>query len=622
MIVRTCLEKDPADRWQSAHDLVLQLKWIVSAGSHPGVPAPVAVRRRSWPRFLWIALAALFVTSLAVSALHLREKPAGLSVMRFQIPLPPKMAWVPNDIPAISPDGTKLVFAATADGKSGLWLRSLDALALQPLAGTEHGFGAFWSPDSLSIGFWADGKLKRSDLTAAPPQIICELRGVPVGATWSPEGTIVFGLFYGPVKKVAGGGGEPKPVLSLDASRRELGQYWPWLLPDGRHFLYYSVSSEPSMSGVRLGALDSADTRSLLGSGSSASFVPPALLLFGRQNTLMAQSFDPGTLKLEGDAFPISEVGSTPLPASYYSASRSGVLVWRGADSSDIQLAAYSREGRRLRTFGEPRAVRQVSLSPDERRLALEIMDYKSATPNLDIWLLDLATSIYSRVTYTPAADMDAVWSPDGREIVFTSNRTGHYNLYRKVVGGPPEELLLESAEPKFATQWRSDGSVLYVNGNGSTFFRLPLTGGKKPETLFQSEFYKDSPAVSSDGHWVAYHSVESGRPEVYLAAYPGFNNRRQISNSGGCQALWRKDGKELFYLTLEGQIMAVDIKPGAAAEAGIPREVFRVPLRVHPNVHQYAVTADGRKFIVMENTENAAVPLTVVLNWNAHLKR
>ena len=326
----------------------------------------------------------------------------------------------------------------------------------------------------------------------------------------------------------------------------------------------------------------------------------------------MAQVFDPGKLRLEGEPLPVLE------NVSDYSVSRNGVLVWQGPFVEAVQLAAYSREGRRLETFGQPRRIREMALSPDGRRAVVEIWE-----SGLHIWSVDLASSIFSPVINTPTVDVGAVCSPDGREIVFSSNRKGQYDLYRKVIGGAPEELLLESPYSKFPDQWLADGSILYQGIAGRGLFRLPSRGSKKPETLFQSEFDNEAFAVSEDGHWITYSSDESGRWEVYLAAYPGFTGRHQISNSGGCQGMWRKDGKELFYLTLEGQIMAVDIRPGAAAEAGIPRELFRVPMRVDPILlYQYAVTADGKKFFVLESAGDDASTLNVMLNWNAHLKR
>jgi serine/threonine protein kinase len=624
-VVRTCLAKDPADRWQTAHDLLAQLKWVTGAGSQPGVPASVAVRRKSRERLLWALLATLAFASLAVSFLHFRAKPAEARLMRFQIPLPPKVTWgQAQDIPAVSPDGRKLVFAATpGTGKRILWLRSLDSLNIQPLAGTEDARFPFWSPDSRFVGFFAGQKVKKTDLTGSSPQTLCDIGSVfTPGGSWSRSGIILFGKGGSFLRQVPASGGEPKPALPLDQSRKEVAQLFPWFLPDGQHFLYSSRSLEVGKSAIRLGALGSTETRLVVTAFSNSAFAPPGLLLFGRQQSLMGQAFDASGLQATGDPFPIAEGAGRLGPAlSPFSVSSNGVLIWRGGGPANAQITAYSRDGRRLGSVGETSAIRELFLSPDGKRLSLEMINPSTESTNRDVWVVNLANNIFSRVTYDPAPDSDPIWSPDGRELVFSSSRKGGTaSLYRKVFGGPPEQLLFEFNEPIFAQQWLPGGSLLFLTLGGKAFYRLPLTGERKPEMLFQSEFEKDGPTVSPDGRSIAYNSSESGRWEVYLASFPAFTERRQVSNSGGCQPLWRKDGKELFYLTLEGHLMAVDIKLGAGAEAGLPRELFRIPMRPDPILNQYAITGDGRKFLVLEDVDEGPSPLTVVLNFTAGL--
>ncbi len=620
-LLRRCLERDRKQRLRDIGDARLEIDEILHAPpAQPFAPAPAAVLPKSRERLAWAAAAALLVAGLAVSFVHFREKPADLRPVRFQIFPPPKTTYAISDSPIVSPDGRRLVFSAGAtQDKPQLWLRSLDTLAMQPLPGTEGGFFPFWSPDSRFIAFFADQKLKKVDTTGAPPQTLCEM-GPGRGGTWSQDSTILFGSVRNPLRRVPAAGGEPKPVLQLDSANQEL-QVWPWFLPDGRHFLYYSGVADAGKSGIRAGSLDSAETRPVLAAQSNFGFAPPGFLLFARQQTLMAQSFDAGKPQVSGDPFPVAEgVGRFAALGARFSISQTGVLAWRGGVSVSTQIASYARDGKRLAAAGEPRGIVQFALSPDEKRLALEAVD--SRTNNRDIWLLELAGSIFSRVTSDPAPETDPVWSPDGRELVFSSGRKGTLNLYRKVVGGPPEEMLLESADQKYAAQWLPGGSIVFLNINGKSFSRLPLAGDRKPVPLFQSEFDKDQPAVSPDGRWVAYNSSESGRWEVYLASFPSFTERRQISNSSGCQPLWRRDGKELFYLTLEGKLMSVDIKPAATPEAGPARELFAVPVRVDPTRNQYAVTADGRKFYFLESLDEGPVPMTVTLNWTTGLTR
>jgi Tol biopolymer transport system component/predicted Ser/Thr protein kinase len=620
-LLRRCLERDRKQRLRDIGDVRLEIDEILHAPPEQrAAPAPAAAPPKSRERLAWAAAAGLFLAVLAVSFLHFREKPAEVRPVRFQIFPPPKTTYAAVDSPVLSPDGHRLVFSAGAtQDKPSLWLRSLDTLAAQPLPGTEAGYLPFWSPDGRFIAFFADQKLKKVDTTGAPPQTLCDI-GPGRGGTWSQDGTILFASVGNPLRRVPAAGGEPKPVLRLDSAPQEM-QIYPWFLPDGRHFLYYSGFADAGKSGIRSGSLDSAETRPVLAAQTNFAFAPPGFLLFARQQTLMAQAFDAGKLHVSGDPFPVAEgVGRFVGTGARFSVSQTGVLVWRGGGSASTQIASYTRDGKRLAAAGEPRSIWQFSLSPDEKRLALEVADTRSN--NRDIWLLELTGSIFSRVTSDPATETDPVWSPDGRELVFASSRKGRPDLYRKVVGGPPEELLLESADAKYPAQWLPGGSIGFLTQNGKSFFRLPLAGDRKPVLLFQSEFDKDQLSVSPDGRWVAYNSSESGRPEVYIASFPGFTERRQISNSSGCQPLWRKDGKELFYLTLEAKVMSVDIKGAATPEAGVPRQLFAVPVRVNPILSQYAVTADGRKFYFLESLDEGPVPMTVTLNWTTGLTR
>jgi Tol biopolymer transport system component len=443
-----------------------------------------------------------------------------------------------------------------------------------------------------------------------------------MGGTWNREGVIVFAS-SGPLRRVSASGGDPKPVLSLDKSRQETSQLWPSFLPDGRHFLYLSRSSDAAKTGVYAASLDSADTKLVLNGETMPGFAPPGFLLFTRQETLLAQPFDTGKLQVRGEPVPVAEgVGQMfgGVPRSLYSVSTNGVLVYRSGNAPDLRLVSYGRDGKRAETIGDPDRYQQIALSPDETRLTVERMDTKTNT--WDVWLLELRSGILSRVTFDPGNEWDAVWSPDGRQIVFGSDRKGHLDLYRETIGGGEEELLIENAERKVPEDWLKDGSILYTNQQGKTIYRLPLTGDRKPEVLLQTEFDKDEPHVSPDQRWIAYGSNESGRWEVYVASFPKFTDRRQISTSGGGQAIWRKDGKELFYFGLDGKMMAVDVKAGATIETGVPKVLFETRLRPAPTLDQYAVTGDGKRFIVTEPVEESAKPTTVILNWTAKLPR
>jgi Tol biopolymer transport system component len=554
---------------------------------------------------------------------HFREKPHEAHAVRFVIQTPPYLSAEAN-MPVIAPDGLRFVFPATnAVGKNLLWLRSLDSPSIQPIAGTEDAIDPFWSPDSRFIAFFAQGKLKKIDPSAGPPQILCD---VPATAQWSSPGgawnkddVILLGTNNALVR-LSAQGGELKPVHELDKPRGEVALSWPRFMPDGNHFLYDSFRPAGG-SGIYLGSLDSKETRLLIPTESNVNYALPGFLMYGRQDTLFAQPFDADKLHVTGEPIPVANQLAVMryAPGTVYSVSQNGVLVYRAVGSADVQLAWYNRDGKRLGPVGQPGAYGIITLSPDEKRVALERFDAQLRTN--DLWTLELASGIFSRLTFNPADETDPVWSPDGRELVFSSNRQGVTNLYRKVIGGGDEELVLDSAEQKYPKLWTKDGSILFINEQGKTFYNLPLAGDRKPVVLTHSEFERDNPRVSPDGRWIAYNSLESGRWEVYVAAFPSFQEKRQVSGGGGCQPLWRKDGKELFYRTLEGKQMVVEVKIATKLQTGVPLLLFQTPARVNPVQNEYAVTGDGKMFLFREPIGEGTAPITVVLNWSAGLK-
>ncbi len=492
LIVRTCLAKNPADRWQSAHDLLLQLNWIANAGSQVGVAAPGASQRRWRERVLWATVAGLLsLALLAVSYRQGREKPLDLRPVRFQIFPPAEATYAPTELPALSPDGRFLVFCAQiGGGKPVLWLRSMDKLAAQPLAGTENALYPFWSPDNRFLAFFADEKLKKIDMRGSPPQTLCDADH-GYGGSWSQDGTILFASGSHPLRRVSAAGGTPGNALQIDSSRGETDHNSPQFLPDGHRFLYFSRHADPDKSEIRAGSLDSGETTPVLTVQSRASFVPPSHLVFAQNQILMSQPFDARKLRVSGDPFPIAEgVGRNVLfNSALFSVSGNGVLLWRNSNDISARISLFARDGSSLGHLGEVRQIRQITLSPDEKRLSAESRD---PTGNLDIWIVQVASGIFSRLTSDPARNLDAVWSPDGREMVFTSSRKGNVpNLYRKRVGGPPEELLFKSGEATYSAQWLRDGSILFLTPTGKKFFRLPMSGERKAELLFESNSIK-----------------------------------------------------------------------------------------------------------------------------------
>ena len=620
-VVRTCLAKEPDARWQTAHDVLVELRWLTEAGSQAGVPGSLAARHMGRRELIAWAIVALLTVALAVDIF--RQRPAEARTVRFQVPLPDRMSMSWFDFPVISPDGRRLLLPGIAPGGiRHLWLRSLDSLDEQLLPGTDEAYFPFWSPDSRSLAFFANEKLKRIDLAGGTPRVVCDAKYPNGGGTWNRDGSILFSDVGGSgILVVSATGGQPKRVLELDRSRQEIAELLPQFLPDGRHFLYLSQSVSAGKGGIYTGSLDSKETRLLLAAESNASYAPPGFLVYGVPQTLLAQPFDPNRLRASGEAVPIAErVGRmTLLPASLFSVSQNGVLVYGSPGYSQVQLAWHNRDGMRKALIGEPGIYLELNLSPGEKRLAVTRTNSEGGTR--DLWILDLPTGILSRLTLH--ASEDPQWSPDSRELVYSSNQKGKLDLYRKVVGGGNEELVFQSEGDKWAQQWFKDGSILFEGESGKVFYRLPLSGERKPVVLLETEFDKDNPRVSPDERWVAYQSTESGRWEVYVASFPSFEEKRQVSNDGGCQPQWRRDGKELFYLGLQGKMMSVEVKGGPSLETNAPKILFQTPLRVDPtSPAQYVAAGDGERFVFGEPVGESSKPVTILLNWTAGLKR
>lgn len=605
---------------------------IGESSPDPGGPERPSVVP-AWSRNQRILAWTLLVVSLALVAVFpfsLFERPRSNLTGRFQIPLPDKITLDEFDVAVVSPDGQRMIIPGVApDGKRHLWIRALDSITAQLLPGTETALLPFWSPDSRFVAYFDEKEvsLKKVDVTGGPqmPQTLCKLTGAAnAGGTWNRDGTIVFGeapLLY----RVPAWGGEPKRVLTLDPSRQERSHACPQFLPDGRHFLYLS-RSVGTKAGIYIGSLDSAETRLLLPIRSNAQYVSPGLLLYGRQDTLLAQPFDVKKLRLTGEPFKVAEQVDRAYDFLYlFSASENGVLAYRPIHPNKSQLTWYGRDGAQQGPIGEAGVYDDLSLSPDETRLAVERPD--PAAGGSDIWTLALSTSVFSRVTFHPANDSNdsvPIWSADGRELVFNSDRTGERDLYRKAVGGAEEQLLLQSDQYKFPQQWLRDGSLLFLSFSppGEFFGRLPAAGAK-PAKLFQTVYFKRNARVSPDGLWVAYQCTETARWEVYIARYPAFTERRRVSSDGGCQPQWRKDGKEIFFLGLDGKLMSAAVKGGPRLEVDRPAPLFQAPMRVDPWNYrcQYAVLRAGQRFIFAAPVDQGPQTFTVAINWTAGLK-
>ena len=651
-IVSRCLEKKPGPRFHSAHDLGLAIEAVAAcsaltpSATAATLPAHEETERKRvwWPRTSrerlgWIIKGALLLALLAALpfAVAYFRRPAAVDDVVRLVVLPPEgttfsvgpAATASMPQPTLSPDGRLLAFVSVGeDSKQLLWVRTLASVEARSLVGTEDASYPFWSPDSRFIGFFAGGKLKKIDAQGKSVQVLCDALQAR-GGSWNDDGLILFSPNYDDVLfSVSAAGGAPTPVTSLNSSRQEYGHQWPYFMPDGRHFLYQVRSSQKENSGIFVGSLDSKSTQRLIGADSNPAYAPAGYLLFRREDrSLVAQPFDSGSLQLSGEPIPVVEQVRYDLvrELAAFSVSQNNVLAF-ATSRPNAELLWFNREGTRLGRVGEPGLYYVPSLSRDEKRLAVA---YDPQTGNTDIWVVDLARGASSRLTSDASNDAIPVWSPDGIQIVFRSNRNGPIDLYLKKVGSvSQEELLLASNLQKRPTDWSKDGRfIVFETLDPKTkedLWILPMFGDRQPAPYLQSEFREQQGRLSPDGRWMAYTSDESGRDEVYVQSFPTPGSKYRISTNGGADPRFRGDGKELFFVAADRKLLAVEIKGASTFEAGVPSELFqtRVSGLSDTRTH-YSVTADGQRFLVMSTTEDMiSSPITVVLNWTTELKR
>ena len=659
-VVKRCLAKDREDRWQSARDICEELKWI-SAGGSP-ISSQQAATTRSIPAIGWralvLGLGALVlvaaVASLTTWYLRPAATPSARTVTRTVITLPPgqRLALGNYNSPvlALSPDGMFLAYVATSGGTQQLYLRGLDSLEAKPVPGTEGGFNPFFSPDSQWLGFFAGAKLKKVSVSGGAAVVLADA-SAGRGASWNSQGTVIFAPnVVGAIQQVSDAGGVAEPLTRFD--KGEFSHRWPQFLPDGKAILFAGGPGYGNWTAAQVAAQSSSrGRRKLLEGGTIPAYAASGHLIYAQAGTLMAVPFDPQRMELTGKAVPVAEdVVQSPLTgAAQYSISPSGSLAYVGGGVQVAQrrLVWVSRNGTEQQLTAPPRSYQQPQLSPDGRRLAVNIYEQDA-----DVWQYDFNRDALTRFTFAGTANLIPVWTPDGKRIAFSSNREGPFSIFWQLAdGGGGSERLNSSEYYQNPQSFSPDGQLLaFIEQSPSTgldiwVLRLgdPSTGSGqalstssgqvpsassgrvgKAEPFLRTPFNETTPRFSPDGRWLAYVSDESGRYEVYVQPYPGPGGKWQLSTDGGTEPAWKRNGRELFYRS-GNKMMAVDVTTQPGFSAGKPRMLFAGEYVPAPNsIVNYDVSADGQRFLMIKESESATAvtQINLVQNWFEELKQ
>jgi Tol biopolymer transport system component len=647
-IIERCLAKDPADRWQSARDLGLELEWA-KAPVKALESATAAAKPDGRMKFASVVLVIVAVVALIPAVMYFRSFRSAATApdTRFEIP-----ATGSPFLMAISPDGRSVAYVAPSDnGVAMVWVRPLNSLDARMLPGTNGAQSPDWSPDSRLIMFGVPGerKLKKIEVAGGPAQTLADLRGGYTRGTWNRDGIILFGSANGGIRRVSASGGEAPDITELDASLGEVGHNTPWFLPDGRHFLYTAWSSQPENRAIYVGSLDSKTRKRLMTAESKAVYARPGFILFLRSQTLMARPFDADRLEFTGEAIPVAEeVAYNPqLGQSAFYASEEGTLIYRKGRIAQGQgtwrWSWMDRTGKTSGTIDVPLNLNaDLRLSPDGKQVACFDggVGFFFGGGLADVWLYDLDRNLSTRLTTDPAPDAFPVWSPDGTRLVFSSRRGNGVALYEKPSNAAvPEQIVLqpESGTVVVSRDWSLDGRFvvfeklrLAAASLQRDLWVLPMAGDRKPFPYLATSFDEGQPVLSPDGRWLAYVSNEARTYQVVVQPFPDPSSGKwQISTNGGVYPRWRRDGRELYYLDPGRRIVAVSVTAEGGFRVGKATPLFETSLQFPdaPTSVPYDVSADGQRFLISVPSGPLApaassTPITVVLNWTAALKR
>jgi serine/threonine protein kinase/Tol biopolymer transport system component len=630
--IRRCLAKDPDERWQTARDLALELKWSAEGGPQVTLaPAGTAngIRVRGRGALLWgvASLILAIITGLAIWNL----KPSLLRpVSRTVITLPPgqRLAGLDQPAVAVSPDGNHIAYIAVQGGTHQLYLRAMDSLEARPIPGTEGASEPFFSPDGQWLGFFAGQKLKKVSLSGGAAQTLGDV-ALPRGVSWSSQGVIAFSPAWASVlQQVSDAGGAPQPLTRLETG--EVSHRWPEFLPGGKAVLFVASTSSFNWtnSQVAILSIGTGGRQNVIQGGTQPHYASSGHLVYAQGSTLMAVPFDPRRLAVTGAAVPVVEnvLQGPTTGAVQYSISATGSLVYvpGGAQADQRRLVWVARNGAEQPAAAPVRAYLFPRISPDGRRVAVGITEHET-----QLWLYDLSREALTRFTFEGIVNLNAVWTPDGKRITFQSTKKGPPNIYwQQADGSGGLERLTTSQNSNVPMSWSPDGQQLaFIEVNPSTQRDIWVLriGDRKAQPFLQTPFDESACRFSADGHWLAYISNESGRYEVYVQPYPGPGGKWQISTECGTEPVWNPNGRELFYRSGE-RMMAVDIATQPSLAAGKPRMLFQGPYELSPATSpNYDVSRDGQRFLMLkagDADEGAPAQINVVLNWFEELKR
>jgi eukaryotic-like serine/threonine-protein kinase len=636
-LLQRCLIKDPKQRLQAIGEARIALdKFLADPGGDGPSPAPAHSERVKW---VWVLGAVALISTIAAIAfgwIVRNGTPSERQEVRAYIKPGASESLALSGTTAgfaLSPDGRRLAYVATtSDGKSMLWLRPMNSTLAQPLPGTDGANSPFWSPDSRFVGFFAGGKLKKIDASGGPSVVLCDA-GEGRGGSWSRAGVILFTPDrFSAIYRVSAAGGPATPVTTLDRSKNERSHRWPNFLPDGRHFLYIAgvpfTPKENPTNAIMVGALDSKESKTLFSNYTNAIYAS-GYLLFLRQNTLMAQSFDVKRLEFKGDPVPIVDpvISDESRIRGLFSASENGVLTYvEGSSGNDRRLIWVDRSGKQVgEVAGGADSYATPQISPDGKWVLIALESGGS-----DLWIYDAMRAVKTRLTFgsdLSQSNMAGVWSRDGRQVAYTSVRSGKYAICQKAADGSGKEEIIVSGMNIAVKDWSPDGKLIAYatwkqTGAPEETWILPLADPSKAYPFLQSGFFLQGGArFSPDGKYLAYVSTESGRQEAYVVPFPGPGGKSQVSMGGGSWPRWRRDGKEIYFISPDNKVMTAEVSPGGGRlVVGTAHALFETQQLYRSSGTPYDVTGDGQRFLI--NRWEPPSSIMLIENWDAELKK